>query len=223
MLLSLPRKSVHRATPATVAAFSSTAPASLPAPTQKKGGGKPVTKKGQKVSFSSKKVNARKRKGDRQEKGKPPAVGERKAFRKRIVLSNTNALAVDGLKELKEETVINGETHGQVLALSNDLIDQLRASEAFQAKQSWGMFRQPSMLIREDTLKIAKMFEGSKNVDKKQGTTRQILVGARGTGKSVYLLQAMAFAFLNKWTVIHIPDSRFCPDTALDTDTDHPW
>ena len=32
--------------------------------------------------------------------GKPPAPGERKAMRKRIVLSNTNALEVEGLREL---------------------------------------------------------------------------------------------------------------------------
>lgn len=37
--------------------------------------------------------------------GRPPAVGERKALRKRIVLSNTNALEVAGLHDLSAELV----------------------------------------------------------------------------------------------------------------------
>lgn len=135
-----------------------------------------------------------------------------------------------------------------MVGLPGPLVDQLRAIDGFQPRQSWGMFRRPAMLIREDTLELAEVFKGltaaeshnegqqptkdgeeaesevskageetvkakkevpaTRAVELKRDVTRRVLVGGKGSGKSVYLLQAMAMAFLNKWTVIHIPEGK---------------
>lgn len=64
----------------------------------KKKTGVAVAHKGQKTLRIKKKAPVK-------DKGKPPAPGERKAMRKRIVLSNTNALEVEGLRDLDVEMV----------------------------------------------------------------------------------------------------------------------
>lgn len=57
-----------------------------------------VATKGQKTLRIKKKAPVKR-------EGKPPASGERKAMRKRIVLSNTNALEVEGMRDLDAEMV----------------------------------------------------------------------------------------------------------------------
>ncbi|KFY84199.1 hypothetical protein V500_09506 [Pseudogymnoascus sp. VKM F-4518 (FW-2643)] len=137
--------------------------------------------------------------------GRPPAPGERKAMRKRIVLSNTNALEVQGLQELSPETMVDAAMVGKVVAIPGPVIDQLRVVEAFKKNQSWDLFRSPSILVRDETVTLAKkMLEAA--AAKKTGSI--ILSGARATGKSMLLLQAMATAFTKGWIVISIPDAQ---------------
>ncbi|KFY87948.1 hypothetical protein V498_06948 [Pseudogymnoascus sp. VKM F-4517 (FW-2822)] len=137
--------------------------------------------------------------------GRPPAPGERKAMRKRIVLSNTNALEVQGLQELSPETMVDAAMVGKVVAIPGPVIDQLRVVEAFKNNQSWDLFRSPSILVRDETVTLAKkMLEAA--AAKKTGSI--ILSGARATGKSMLLLQAMATAFTKGWIVISIPDAK---------------
>lgn len=140
--------------------------------------------------------------------GRPPAPGERKAMRKRIVLSNTNALEVQGLQELSPETMVDAVMVGKVVAIPGPVIDQLRVVEAFKNNQSWDLFRSPSILVRDETVILAKkILEAA--AAKKTGSI--ILSGARATGKSMLLLQAMATAFTKGWIVISIPDGSFSP------------
>lgn len=140
--------------------------------------------------------------------GRPPAPGERKAMRKRIVLSNTNALEVQGLQELSPETMVDAAMVGKVVAIPGPVIDQLRVVEAFKNNQSWDLFRSPSILVRDETVTLAKkMLEAA--AAKKTGSI--ILSGARATGKSMLLLQAMATAFTKGWIVISIPNGKSAP------------
>ncbi|KAI9772328.1 MAG: 37S ribosomal protein S23 mitochondrial [Geoglossum simile] len=140
-----------------------------------------------------------------QNSGKPPAPGERKAIRKRIVLSNTNALEVRGMQDLSNENMTDEKVRGTVIGLPGPLVGQLRALEAFRTGQGWGLFRRPGVLIREDSLEIAKALEGSENEKK---TLRRIYTGERGSGKSVILLQAISIALLRDWVVITIPEAQ---------------
>jgi small subunit ribosomal protein S29 len=135
--------------------------------------------------------------------GRLPAPGERKALRKRIVLSNNNALAVQGLRDMTAD--LDATQIGTVLGLPGPLVDQLRVVEAFKTTQGWGLFRRPAMLARAESVDIANKMEAACKAKK---TLSIILDGERGTGKSVMLLQAMATAFLKGWIVINIPEGK---------------
>ncbi|OBT77886.1 hypothetical protein VF21_03206 [Pseudogymnoascus sp. 05NY08] len=137
--------------------------------------------------------------------GRPPAPGERKAMRKRIVLSNTNALEVQGLQELSPETMVDAAMVGKVVSIPGPVIDQLRIVEAFKKNQSWDLFRTPSILVRDETVTLSKKLVDAAAAKK---TASIILSGIRATGKSMLLLQAMATAFTKGWIVISIPDAR---------------
>ncbi|KJZ80585.1 hypothetical protein HIM_00435 [Hirsutella minnesotensis 3608] len=136
---------------------------------------------------------------------KKPQPGERKAFRKRIQLSNDSALPVAGLVALGPDTMASDESRGQMFALPDRLQDQLRALEAFRTSQSWGLFRQPAVLVREETLDLVGRIHACKQTKE---AYRCILTGPRLSGKSVALLQALSHALLNEWVVIHLPEGQ---------------
>ncbi len=135
--------------------------------------------------------------------GRPPAPGERKAIRKRIVLSNPNALEAPNMVDMTAE--LDAAQVGTVARLPGPLVDQLRAVEAFKTTQGWGLFRRPAMLIREESVEIAKMIQEAQQSKK---TSITILDGERGAGKSMMLLQTMATAFLKGWIVLSIPEGK---------------
>lgn len=137
--------------------------------------------------------------------GRPPAPGERKAARKRIVLSNTNALEVAGMVDMTPEALLDVEQVGKVLGLPGPVVDQLRAVEAFRTTQGWGLFRRPGMLIREESIKIAQIMRDAKATGE---TAVYVIDGARSTGKSLMVLQALAAAFIDKWIVVSIPEGK---------------
>lgn len=128
-----------------------------------------------------------------------------RAQRKRIVLSNPNALSVPGLQKLTADNAIASE-EGAVLTFDNESIDSLRAAEAFKHTQGWNLFHQPSTLVTSQTKALAEMVRG---VKESKGTHREILVGDKLSGKSVLSLQSMAFALQEGWVVIHIPEGKF--------------
>lgn len=174
--------------------FSTTTPKALPAPAKKKTSTSGPPKKGVTVL----KI---KKKGVQQSTAKPPAAGERKALRKRIVLSNTNALEVPGLQEMGPGTLPHEASIGAVMALPGDIVDSLRAVEAFKPGQGWSFFRRPACLVRRENVELSKI------IDSHDGkTTRKIVCGEKGVGKSVFLLQAMAMAFMKGWIVINLPE-----------------
>ena len=138
-------------------------------------------------------------------KGRRPAPGERKALRKRVVLSNTNALEVHGLQDISAESITNDGLKGQVLGIPGPIVDRLRAVEAFKVPQGWALFRRPAMLMRKETLDFGKEMEGIAQ-NEEQKSIRRVYIGERGSGKTLMLLQAMTMAFLKDWVVINIPN-----------------
>lgn len=128
------------------------------------------------------------------------------------MLSNGNALAVPGLRDLEKGTLAgggNGEDGevvvGTVRGLSSDVVDKLRAVEAFKSSQSWGLFRRPAVLVRKETVQLVSEMD---KVVREKGVYRVVIDGERISGKSTLLLQAMAHGFLNGWTVVHIPEGK---------------
>ena len=144
--------------------------------------------------------------------GRSMAPGERKAMRKRIVLSNPNALEVEGMSDLSVETMVDSRLRGSVLGLPLPMIDQLRAVQAFKPKQGWSIFRRPGTVLRRDTIEMGRLFEeisGETETPKKGKVVKKIISGMKGSGKSVHLLQAMAIGFLKNWVVITVPDGKY--------------
>lgn len=144
--------------------------------------------------------------------GRPPQPGERKAIRKRIVLSNTNALEVRGLRQFAKDNVTSSsleKLRGGILAFDETTIDALRALQAFKTTQSWSLFRTAATLVRQDTITIAKAIEqaGTK-AGAQKSVSSIVLMGERGSGKSVLLLQAMCIAKLKGWIIIHFPEGK---------------
>ncbi|KXX78707.1 hypothetical protein MMYC01_204566 [Madurella mycetomatis] len=139
------------------------------------------------------------------DRGKPPLPGERKAYRKRITLSNDNALPVPWLTDMGPGDLLDPGNVAKVLSLPADVQDQLRAIEAFKPTQCWNMFRKPSVLVRNETVDMMGRIQKAIADNK---TARLVLTGEKVTGKSLMLLQAMAHAYLNDWIVIHVPDAQ---------------
>ncbi|KAI0404834.1 mitochondrial ribosomal death-associated protein 3-domain-containing protein [Xylaria palmicola] len=139
------------------------------------------------------------------DKTKPPQHGERKAFRKRIQLSNDNALEVPGLDVLSPENVVDPDAVGRIMGIPAEVIDKLRACEAFKSSQNWSLFRAPHMLLRKETVDLAKQMTGA--IENKE-TLRLVVTGNRGSGKSILGLQALTTGILNNWVVINIPEGQ---------------
>ncbi|OLN87942.1 37S ribosomal protein S23, mitochondrial [Colletotrichum chlorophyti] len=159
------------------------------------------------------KINQNARKKRDNVKVKKPAPGERKAFRKRITLSNQNALAVEGLENATQQTLASNESKGSVVGLPDKLVDQLRVLEAFKTTQCWGLFRRPHVLVRDETVKLAKRLDGAV---KERQTLRMVLTGDKIAGKSMLLLQSMAHSLLNNWVVINIPEAQDLTNSNTD-------
>lgn len=145
---------------------------------------------------------------------RPPAVGERRALRKKVVLCNTNALEVK-LQDFKTATTKSAQLEGlqgKVLGLENKTVDALRALEAFKPTQGWALFHRPATLVRKETVELAGDLEWIVEAQSQEKTparsVRKVLFGERGSGKSVLQLQALAMASLRKWIVVHIPEAK---------------
>lgn len=142
---------------------------------------------------------------------KLPLIGERKALKKRIVLSNTNALEVQGMQDLTAQNMADETQIGQMLGLDGELLDRLRDVKAFKPTQNWNMFRKPGTLMRGESVELGRTVADVKagQVDGRPRTVPRIFAGEKSTGKSLMLLQAMSMAFLNDWVVIHVPEGMF--------------
>lgn len=134
-------------------------------------------------------------------------TGQRKAWRKKITLSNNNALVVHGLELMDNENLSSSNSIGKVMKLPGNAPDQLRAVEAFKTTQSWGLFHSPHMLVRKETVRLC----GTMLKRAAAGETARVVVtGDRAAGKSMLVLQAMINAFLNNWIVINLPEGMLC-------------
>ena len=182
-------------TPSISRAFSTTLPKSRGAP--------------KKIPSHRQTRSLRLSKKTRAPSGRPPQPGERKAIRKRVVLSNTNALKVRGLRDLDGVSATAAQLErirGHVLGLNDATVDALRALDAFKPTQGWNLFSRPTTLIRDETVMFAKMMDETAGTTPRQN--RFVLSGERGSGKSVLQLQAMALAQMKGWILIHIPEGK---------------
>jgi small subunit ribosomal protein S29 len=153
-----------------------------------------------------------KKKGQQLTRARKPDPGVRKAFRKRIQLSNNNALPVEHLKPIAADSMTLTESSGKVFRIPDDIVDKLRALEAFKPTQCWGMFRRPHTLLRGESVEmLGKMREAAA----KKEPLRMVIAGDRITGKSTMLLQAMAYGFSSKWVVIHLPEGMLPRNVCL--------
>lgn len=202
-LRCLVRPSIRRAprlqpailrTTAAAAPFSTTSPLAASAPPPVKSRRDLPAKQKKSFKKSTNIVHVRK-----------PNPGERKAFRKRIQLSNNSALPVAGLEALGPGNMARGESAGKVFAVPDQVVDQLRALEAFKTTQTWNLFRRPHVLLRKETTELIKRIEDAAS---RKEALKCVLTGSRLSGKSMAMLQAMAYALLNNWVVIHIPEGR---------------
>lgn len=137
--------------------------------------------------------------------GKKPAPGERKAMRKRIQLSNNNALEVAGLETLEAGTMADAANAGRMWAIPDAVQDRLRVLEAFKTTQTWSLFRKPHVLLRREVVDLVSRLAAS--VESKKAE-RIVLTGNKLSGKSIALLQAQTYALLNDWVVINIPEGK---------------
>ncbi|KAI9904767.1 hypothetical protein N3K66_001296 [Trichothecium roseum] len=154
---------------------------------------------------TTKDVVKKRKKANQPSVARKPGPGERKAYRKRIQLSNNSALEVKGLGALEPWTLADPESSCKMFALPDSVVDQLRALEAFKATQSWNLFRKPHVLVRKEVARFVADIEAAK--DKKEAL-RAVLVGSKLSGKSMTVLQALAHALLNEWVVIHLPEGQ---------------
>lgn len=184
------------------AAFSTSRSLDANPPKKKAVVAKPTARQGKTLRLS---------KNIRTSNARPPAVGERKALRKKVSLSNVNALEILGLRELKPKDVgVEGlqRLDEQVVGFDESTVDALRALEVFKPTQGWGLFRRPTTLVRKETIALAANMElVAGNRDEKR-VSQMIVSGARDSGKSVLQLQALALARLKKWMIIHIPEAK---------------
>jgi small subunit ribosomal protein S29 len=157
-------------------------------------------------------TSARMRRKKPVERSRPPAVGERKALRKRLVLSNTNALEVQGMQDLSVETMVDSRLRGAVLGLPMEMLHQMKAAQAFKPTQGWFLFRRPGIVLRRETLEMGRLFERIGTGDEKGKVVKKVITGVRGSGKSVHLLQAIAMGFLKRWIVITVPEGKILPN-----------
>lgn len=157
-------------------------------------------------------LNTKKSKGaSSSDMGKRPAQGERKAQRKRIVLSNNNALEVSSLKDLSKANVLSEANQGLVMGLPEPVVDALRDVEAFKTTQGWSFFRRPAVLMRKEAIQLVQLFKEAEEAaaaGSNKRTIRRILTGERKGGKSTLLLQGLSTAFLRQWFVINIPECK---------------
>lgn len=152
----------------------------------------------------TKTLNVKRGKKGGQASAKPPAVGERKAQRKRIVLSNNNALEIPGLVDLNRSNVATKEIQGQVMGIPDLAVDALRAVGAFKTTQGWRLFRRPATLVRTETVQLAQLLQ---EADSKK-TVRRIVQGDRLSGKSTLLLQGLTMAWLKGYVIINLPEGN---------------
>ncbi|KIX07062.1 uncharacterized protein Z518_05039 [Rhinocladiella mackenziei CBS 650.93] len=168
-------------------------------PVKKKTGPRPEVRHRQALSMRMKKKG--------KDRPKPPPIGERRAQRQRIVLSNTNAIAVSDLQNWSKENMVDPACAGQVLGLDGALLDQLRDSKAFKRTQNWSLFRRPATLIRSETLKIGQDIQKLSN-SPSPTTVKHLVIGEKASGKSTLMLQTMCMAFMNNWVVINVPEAK---------------
>ncbi|BCR87615.1 mitochondrial 37S ribosomal protein mS29 [Aspergillus chevalieri] len=141
------------------------------------------------------------------ERTRPPPIGERKALRNRIVLGNPNALEPADMQNLSVENMGDPRVRGTVVGLPVSMLEQLRSVHAFKKSQRWGLFRRPATFMRKEALEMGRLFEKISGEEHGK-VVKKVITGKVGSGKSVFLTQAMAMGFLKNWVVLTVPETQ---------------
>ena len=110
------------------------------------------------------------------------------------------------MQDLNANNISDPELRAKVAGIPGTVVSQLRAIEAFKPVQNWALFRAPGTLMRLETLQLGKAFDEITSKSGGRKLVRKVVVGGRGSGKSIHLLQAMTMAFLKGWVVINLPE-----------------
>ena len=97
------------------------------------------------------------------------------------------------MEDLDKATLAERRLVGHVVGLPENVVDSLRAAEAFKPTQEWGLFRRPGVLIRNESLELSRRLAEAEIANK---SFRMVIDGPRVSGKSMMLLHAMTTAFL---------------------------
>ncbi|SCZ93135.1 BZ3500_MvSof-1268-A1-R1_Chr6-2g08483 [Microbotryum saponariae] len=120
---------------------------------------------------------------------------------------------LSSLAELQPQTLTQ-QSVGQVKAFS---------SQALQAFKNWtipGLIQKefsattrPATVVRSVTLKVKNLIDQSKGNSSE--ASRTVLNGPSGSGKSVVMLQGLAYAQATGWIVLYLPSGTSIPATPL--------
>lgn len=88
---------------------------------------------------------------------------------------------MSGIESLEAQTMAKGESSGKMFAIPDQVVDQLRALEAFKTTQTWNLFRKPHVLVRKETVELMGKLEAS--VEKKEAL-KVVLTGSRLWGRA---------------------------------------
>ena len=146
---------------------------------------------------------------------KPPAPGERKAVRKRIVLSNTNALEVPGLQDLTADKLERHDGKTVVLDGYRGTGAGGRQSHSGRSESAGGVQAYSRMELVSETCELGERRDGEDG----DRPSRMPLVKAGRRSERSYsvrqvavracsLLQAQAMAYLKGWVVVHFPEAQ---------------
>ncbi|KAK4686765.1 small subunit ribosomal protein S29, partial [Tremellales sp. Uapishka_1] len=173
-------------------AFATTLPASAAA---KSKSAKPALKKKQGGSFN---------------KGKSATQGATKTDTGRITLRSSLAVDVADLSDLVElhPETFNSKHVGKPTVFPRKTFTQLKSfglSRKLEQELSSGGNPACASVVRQSTVDLAKTLERAKSASSKDA--RYLLNGEKGSGKSMLLLQSVAYALESNWIVLYIPSA----------------
>ncbi|KAF3916502.1 hypothetical protein ABW20_dc0101089 [Dactylellina cionopaga] len=134
-------------------------------------------KGGQRKPPVNKPLNLKSKKKTNHATVKKPEIGYRRALRKAIILSNSNAPVLD-LPELTAELISVPESIGKVFSINVEDLEKLRQLEVFQKKQMWQYFNRPTTFIRSESVGLAMAMESVERFGKEEAKATAGIDGA---------------------------------------------
>ncbi|KAK9449371.1 mitochondrial 37S ribosomal mS29 domain-containing protein [Limtongia smithiae] len=144
-------------------------------------------------------------------------VNERNA-RKADAQLNMKPMGAVDKDELVPAAVMFGETESaetRVAFYAPKTVDYLEKLGAVYPKQYFNLFSEAATIIRKESTELHAFLKAAKESTPATATS-VLLTGAAGSGKSVVLQQAIAFAQKEGYFVLHFPDAEDLVDGWVD-------